>query len=386
MRSIFALLLFVVTYCAHAQTGYLKIHASIFLPKDSIESITLTTSLNAFLMAAQKTNSANPFVLESEKAETFILLDEIMGIEKSVKLKNDTFYKPYLTNIVSLKDSQYLIQVSYMGINNNEAQLRASFELIAHKSGNTFLFSSPLVRSTTTWKQATVGNIIFHYQHTLNKAKAKGYNKLVSSFDAKLNSKDKITEIYCCDNIIDLHKLIGVGYKLDYNGRTESIRAATAGNKKLIVLGNNNANFNTFDPHDLWHERLGLVIARSKVNKPVDEGCAYLYGGSWGLSWKEIIKAFKEKFAADTNINWAEVKEKPVYFKTAAFNNSADNIVNALIIQKIEKEKGFAGVWELLTVGPVEKGNEKYYQVLEKLTGITRATYNERVWELVRME
>jgi hypothetical protein len=375
-----------VTYCAHAQTNYLKIHPAIVLPKDSIEGITLTSSLNEFLVAAQKPNDENRFVFGNEKAETFILLDEIMGIEKSVKLKNDSFYKPYLTNIVSLKDSQYLIQIAYIGINNNEAHLRADFELIAHKSGHTFLFSSPLVRSTKNWKQTRVGNIIFHYQQALNKAKAKEYDKLVSLFDLKLNSKNKITEIYCCDNIIELNKLIGIGYKLDYNGRAESIRTSTHGDRKLIVLGNANAEFNTFDPHDLWHERLGLLIPRNKVNKPVDEGCAYLYGGSWGLSWKEIFKTFKEKVAADTSTNWAELKEKPVYFKTAAFNNSADNIVNALIVQKIEKEKGFAGVWELLTVGPVEKGNEKYYQVLEKLTGITRANYNERVWELVRME
>lgn len=386
MRSIFALSFFVVTCCAHAQTGYLKIHPAIVLPKDSIESITLTASLNGFLVAAQKPNEENRFVLGSEKAETYILLDEIMGVEKSVKLKDDSFYKPYLTNIVSLKDSQYLIQISYIGIGNNEAHLRANFEFIAHKSGNTFLFSSPLVRSTKTWKQEKVGNIIFRYKDAINKAKAKEYNKLVSSIDLKLNSTNKVTEIYCCENILELHQLIGVEYKLDYNGRNQSIRTSTYGNKKLIVLGNNNADFNAFDPHDLWHERLGLVILRSKVNKPVDEGCAYLYGGSWGLSWKEIFKAFKETIAADTNTNWVEIKEKPVYFKTAAFTNSADNIVNALIVQKIEKEKGFAGVWELLTVGPVEKGNEKYYQVLEKLTGITKATYNQKVWELINKE
>lgn len=78
-----------------------------------------------------------------------------------------------------------------------------------------------------------------------------------------------------------------------------------------------------------------------------------------------------------------ELKEKPVYFKTGEFENSADYIVNALLIQKIEKEKGFEGVWELLTIGPVENGNEKYYEVLEKLTGITRATYNEQIWLLI---
>ena len=53
---------------------------------------------------------------------------------------------------------------------------------------------------------------------------------------------------------------------------------------------------------------------------------------------------------------------------------------------KIEKEKGFSGVWELLNVGPFEKGNEKYYQTLEKLTGITKENYNNKIWELISNE
>lgn len=118
----------------------------------------------------------------------------------------------------------------------------------------------------------------------------------------------------------------------------------------------------------------------------MDEGCAYLYGGSWGFSWKEIFKAFEEQVASDRSSNWSEVKEKEVRFKTGDFTNSADYVVNALLVKKIEKEKGFAGVWELLNVGPAEKGNEKYYRVLERLTGITKTTYNENVWKLIETE
>ena len=70
MRSIFALLLLIETYCAQAQVNYLKIHAAIVLPKDSLESHTLIASLNEFLLAAQKPDSANRFVCEGENVET----------------------------------------------------------------------------------------------------------------------------------------------------------------------------------------------------------------------------------------------------------------------------------------------------------------------------
>ena len=379
------ILLFAILF-ANAQTNTLRLNPNIVLPKDSIESKSLTTSLNDFLLSAQKPNEENKFVFESEKLETFIQLDEINGIEKSGKFKDEYFYKPYLTNIVLLKDNNYLIQVSYIGISENTALLRASFEFIAHKTTNTFMFSSPLFKNTKNWKVKKIGNNIFHYQNIINNEKVKEFNKLTSSFDNKLKSTNKITDYYLCDNIIELEKLIGVEYKSDYNGRIESVLSSSFGDRNLIVFGNNNSSFNKFDPHDLFHDRLSLVIPRSNVNKPVDEGCAYLYGGSWGFTWKEIFKAFKEQIASNKNTNWLEIKETPVSFKTGNFSNQADYIVNALLVKKIEKEKGFAGVWELLNVGPFVKGNEKYYETLEKLTGITKASYNDKIWELINNE
>jgi hypothetical protein len=383
--SMLATLLTLLTFYANAQT-VLRVNPNITLPQDSVETKTLISALNEFLIGAQKPNEENKLVLETEKVETFILLDEVKDIEKSGKFKDDYFYNPYLTNVVPLKGTGYLLQVSFMGTSENVALLRTSFEFIAHKKENSFLFSSPLLRNTKNWKVEKVANNIFHYQGNLNKTKVQEFNKLTSVFDKKLNALNKVTEYYLCENIIDLQKLVGVDYKADYNGRTESVWSSSFGDRKVIVMGNNNAAFDNFDPHDLWHDRLSLVIPRSQVNKPVDEGCAYLYGGSWGFGWKEIFKEFMAQVASNKSANWAEIKETPVYFKTKEFNNSADYIVNALLVQKIEKEKGFAGVWEFLNCGKYEKGNENYYKVLEKLTGITKANYNDKVWELISKE
>lgn len=386
MKQIITLTLVLLVFSLNAQTNPVQISPSIFLPKDSTESASLIGSLNDFLNAAQEANQSNEFIFEKEKIETFILLDEINGIEKSGRFNDNHFYKPYLTNIVLLKDGNYLMQLSYMGVHENIPYVRANFELIAHKANNSFLFSSPLLRNTKNWKVLNNGNHVFHYQYTINEKKVNEYMKLADSFDVKLKVPQKVTDYYLCDDVVALNKLFGVDYKIDYNGRLEGYSTSDFGDRKLVVLGTNNASFSNFDPHDLFHDRLSLVIERSKVNKPVDEGYAYLYGGSWGFSWKEIFKAFKDQIASDRGANWSEVKEKEVRFKTGDFTNSADYVVNALLVKKIEKEKGFAGVWELLNVGPAEKGNEKYYHVLERLTGITKATYNENVWKLIDAE
>ncbi len=363
------------------QSQVLQVSPNILLPKDSIDRTTLPASLNNFLASAQLPNEANAYVWAPEQIETFIELDEINGIEKSSKYKDDHFYKPYLSNIVHLKTGNYYIQVAYMGAADNTPMLRASFEFIAHRHNDSFQFSSMLVSNTKRWKKEKTGSLTFHYRDTINRSVARRYADLVTTFDKKLGAANKTTELYLCENSTQLQQLTGVAYKSDYNGQPGSIWVSKLGDKKLVIAGNDNAGFSHFDEHDLWHERLSMVVPRSKVNKAVDEGCAYLYGGSWGLSWKGIFKAFCEQVANNKNADWAAAKDHPIYFKTKEYNNSADYIVTALLVQKIEKTKGFAGVRELLNCG-----KDDYFATLEKLTGITKASYNEQVWALIRTE
>jgi hypothetical protein len=371
----------------HAQTNRLIIHSNIGLPTDTTESKLLISTLNDFLNAAQKPNEDNQWVLPAEKIETYILLDEINGIERSGKFKDNFFYKPYLTNVVLLKDKKYLLQVSYIGLDEKKPLLRASFSFIAHSVDGRFLYASPLLQNTKNWQKWQAGNDVFHYKTSINKKQIANYTKMAADFDKKLKSTNKITEFYCCDNFVEVQKLIGVDYKSDYNGEAENVLSSVIGNKKVIVLGNKNEHFDNFDPHDLWHDRLSLVVSRSLINKPIDEGCAYLYGGSWGMSWQEIFAKFKAKVTINKAIDWANYKENPVNFGDSDYTHlMVDYVINALIVQKLEKEKGFSAVWEFLNCGRYEKGNENYYQTLQKLTAITKANYNEQVGMLIATE
>ncbi|MBF4487660.1 hypothetical protein [Flavobacterium sp. CSZ] len=387
MKLTYTLTLFITTLFLNAQTNNLQLNSNIILPKDSIESNILTTSINEFLVAAQQPNEENKLVLESQKIETFILLDEINGIEKSGKFKENFFYKPYLTNVVSIEKDKYLVQISYMGVNEKTPILSGSFEFIAHKQNNSFVFSSTLIRNTKNWKVLKAGNNTFHYESSVNHSKIKEFEKLANSFDKKLKVSDKHCEFYLTSDFSALQKMIGIDYKLAYNSSSASTLSSGISNKKLILLGSNSATFNNFDPHDLWHDRLSLVISRKKVNKPIDEGCAYLYGGSWGISWKDIFTKFRTKVSSNKNMNWLNNYGKFENFgESKATHLMPEYVLNALFIQKIEKEKGFEGVWEFLNCGPYEKTNENYFKALEKLIGISKTNFNAKVWELINNE
>ena len=190
---------------------------------------------------------------------------------------------------------------------------------------------------------------------------------------------------YGCNDMPEVMQNIGVLYKLEYNGRSVGTINANENNTALLVNGTYNTNFNAFDPHDLWHERARNAIATNSINKAVDEGCAYLYGGSWGISWLQILKTFKDKVASNPNSDWLSLYDGFYNFGESKEKHLiVSYLINALIVEKIEKEKGFSAVKELLSCGKYEKGNENYFKVLERLTGINKANFNENVWSLIK--
>lgn len=380
--------LFLFTAFAFGQTNPLIVPTYVNLPKDTLVTNHLIKSLNGFLSLKENPNKENVFVLNEDLLETSILIDEMKGVEKSGKYKDDNFYKGYLTNVVQLDSANFLIQFSYIGVNENIPIVAASFEVLAKQKEGKFYFLSPMKRNTISWKSEKIGNCTFHFKNALNTKKTSEYVKAVAAFDGKLKATSGQIEWYGCEDLAEILQTIGVKYKLIYNGRAASTFNANENNTTLLVSGAGNADFNDFDPHDLWHERVRNVMSRSVVNKPVDEGCAYLYGGSWGISWEQILKIFKEKVASNPKTDWLSQAlyegEQINFGESQQKHLMADYVVNALIVEKIEKEKGFSAVIELLSCGKFEKGNENYFKSLEKLTGINKSNFNESVWKLIK--
>lgn len=385
LKKIIFLLSLHLGLTAFTQTNPLIVPANVVLPKDTLIAKHLLKSLNGFLSQKESPNKENLYVLKEDLLETSILLDEMKGIEKSTKFKDDNFYKGCLTNVVQIDKSNFIIQFSYIGINENTPILNASFEILAKYIDDKFYFLSPLKRNTLSWQTKKIGNCTFHFKKALNMKVASEYANDVAFFDKKLNAPQDNIVWYGCNDMPELLQIIGVLYKFEYNGRSVSTFNANENKTTLLVNGTYNTSFNSFDPHDLWHERTRNVIPRSTINKSVDEGCAYLYGGSWGITWSQILKTFKEKVASNPKSDWLSLYDEFYNFGESKEKHLiVSYLINALIVEKIEKEKGFSAVIELLSCGKYEKGNDNYFKVLEKLTGINKANFNEEVWSLIK--
>ena len=370
---------------SYGQANSFIVMPGITLPKDTATQSQLLSALNGFLSQKDKPGKENTYVLKANLLETSVLLDEMKKIEVNNEPKSPAFYKCYLTNAAPLNERDYLIQYSYLGISEATPVMRASFTILATKDGGQFRFSSPLKQNSLSWKTERLGNTTFHFKNSLNSTNARTYLAKVAEYDNKLKAPDHPTEFYCCDNFHEVLQLIGIDYKADYNGYSHNTLSGFENNTDLVLDGTLTSEFKDFDPHDLWHDRLHKVLSRDIINRPVDEGCAYLYGGSWGLGWKEILMKFKAYAASRQNADWVALYNESANFdEKAPHPLRADFAINALLVQKIEREKGIGAIMELLSCGKKEADNANYFKALEKITGIGKSDFSSTVEKLIK--
>ncbi|WP_217602502.1 hypothetical protein [Chitinophaga sp. GbtcB8] len=368
----------------YGQSNPVRILNNISLPKDTAIKEALLRSLDGFLRSKDSANAANGFVSKADLLETSLLTDEMKGIEKNARYNNSTFFKPYLTNVIQRDEHTYLLQLSYMGTREDTAILRGSFRLLARQEADRFIFLSPLSTNVMLWKTHRIDNVVFRYKEKINLEDAKKLQQMILYYDKKIGAPQQQIRFYCCDDFEEALKLIGVEYKAIYNGYNHLSLYTCHNNQTLIVSGMANpTGFNEFDPHDLWHDRLHNMYSTGIINKPVDEGCAYLYGGSWGIEWKEILAASRGYAAKNEHSDWLALYISEQNFVEGTKRLNIAYVINALIVQQLEKEKGFDAVKALLCCGKREKGDENYFRMLEKVAGISKAVFNSRVDRLI---
>jgi hypothetical protein len=350
------------------------------IPLDSLQKQQMIRSLTGLLYQLSGANRDNPFILPDDLPETSDLLDEVKGMGNPLPGMKDSCHC-YLTNVSRIDSADYIVQFSYLGLRDSTPILRASFKLIAHRVGEGFLFHSPLKRNTAGWAIRRFDDFTFHYRnYSLDEPVIRSYVAKAHEFDAKLQATPYLTEFFCCGSFPEALGALGVDYKLEYNGVSSEALNSFEQKTSLYVVGGTRST--TFDFHDLWHDRLHAVVPVSTINRPIDEATAYLYGGSWGLSWEEVFRQFRSYMgdnrdwltAFSENRNFAEPNQNHLY---------VSYVITALLIQKIEKEKGFPAVLQFLTCGKYQKDNENYFQALDRIIGINRSNFNASVDKLV---
>ena len=361
-------------------TAYLIVPRSLHLPKDSAVRAGLLASLEGWLGQRSQPDSMNVYV--AHEAATSVFMDELRSIDRYVKRDSAAGCRCYLGNVVSLDSVRCLVQLNYMEVRKDTPVLRACCTLLASRGeGNRWLMSSLLEENTEKWKTKKIGNCVFHYKDVLNARKAAAFARQIGSYDKRLHVVGAGLDFYTCDNLLEATRLVGEDYRVDYDGLRYYELSEDYGNRTVVVSGEKRADgFNSWDTHDWWHARLHRVIPTATIYRPVDEGMAYLYGGSWRVySWKDVLERFKGYAAAHPDADWLALYKGGVNYVAEAHNLKVSYVINALIVQRL----GFDAALPLVTCGPKQDGDLNYFAALKKVTGVDEAGFNAYVADLL---
>ena len=112
---------------------------------------------------------------------------------------------------------------------------------------------------------------------------------------------------------------------------------------------------------------------------------AYLYGGSWRVySWDDVLRLFRDYAAAHPDADWLALYKNGTPMVSTPWPLYIGYVINALIVQRIEKEKGFAAALPLVTCGAKQAGDANYFTALKQVTGVDEAGFNGYVAGLLK--
>ena len=366
-------------------TALLIVPKGIRLPTDSATRTGLLSSLEGWLGQRSQPDSMNAYA--SHDAATSVFMEELRSIDRSIRRDSVVGCRCYLGNVVPLDSLRCLVQLNYMEVHKDTPVLRACCTVMASRGDdNHWMMSSLLEENTLSWKTKKIGNCVFHYQDALNERKAGEFARAIAAHDKRLNAGETFLDFYSCDNVLEAMRLVGEDYRSDYNGFGYFELSKSYGNRTVVVSGDKRIDgFNDWNVHDWWHNRLHRVVPASKIYRPVDEGMAYLYGGSWQVyHWADILRLFREYAAAHPDADWLALYNSGVDYVAGPHNLKISYVINSLIVQRLEKEKGFSAALPLVTCGPQQSGDANYFAALKQVVGVDEAGFNVYIGRLIK--
>ena len=374
-----ATVLVLATGVAGAQP--LVVVQNVRLPKDP----TLITSLQGWLDQRSKPDSTNAYLSQAELPATSLLMDELRDVDAYVRRDSGATCRCYLGNVAPLDSDRCLVQLNYTEMRRDTPVVLACCTVLAQRAGDKWMVSSVLGQNTVGWKTRVVGNCTFHYATAINERKAAAFVRQVASYDKRLGAGDVAIDYYCCNNAVEATRLFGLDYVMENNGEAFNDYTADHGRRSVVVNGDRMKDgFNDWDTHDYWHGRLHRVVPVPTINRPVDEGMAYLYGGSWRVySWEDVLRLFRDYAAAHPDADWLALYKGGTAYVTGPTPLYVAYVINSLIVRQLEKEKGFAAALPLLTCGRRQKGDANYFAALKNVVGVDEAGFNGYVAGLV---
>jgi hypothetical protein len=370
---VICLLLLFSCQIAHAQKPVnrnVEFHTTV----SAETQLKLVTALDTLLLHISQGKVAPSEVSQVGSALSLSIFADLKGIGASDKELH--YYKPQLINMYPVKGNQYIISVAFMNTVATN-QLRAIFNFIAVLDNNNLTFSIPLHYLTNNWKIVEVGNITYHYTDEINISRAKIFDRKNTQIAQKLGLQPEKLDFYLCNNYQKILHLLGYEYDSEHVGEVSDGYGI---DRETIFSIMHNEDFS----HDALHYYAGKIRKNAR-NSASEEGLAYSWGNAYYaddkgemISSKQLIPVLKQYLKEHPNTSLLALFTKnPMIFP---YKTKVRSLISSVICDEVERRNGIPGIKKLIDCG---LGDDNYFKIVTKITGITTANFDERLMALV---
>ena len=367
--------LLAMSLCANAQTQFKVVEKLYSSLSDSLTN-QLITSLDNLLFSIDS-GKLDTTLVDSENADlNRNFFRYLKGVERKDSIQR--YFQSQLINLYPVENKQYLLTLAY----TKGSEIGRIFTFLAKENDKKIVFANPLQYNTKYWKTTKIGTITYFYPNTIDKKRAEMFNKKNILMAHKLGLPVRNWDVYMCRNYQEAIQIQGCSYEFTRNGIFNS---GDIIDPKTLFSVMNDEDFS----HDVLHIYASQIRGKER-NIVAECGLAYFWGNAYhtgivGKSpeLKDLIPVLQQYLQSHNEVKLLYLFEKdPDVLVEYGYPKpvSVNRIISGIICKEIEKQKGVAGIIELLKCG---RGNDNYFKSIEKLIGISQQNFDKEVYKLI---
>ncbi len=365
-KIILLLCLFPICLFAQQKTGNVILSDRISIRLEESTKTQFLKDLNSFLLLKDTDLSTSNLIDPSNYLNYKDIFDELKFIELNAELQDSNYYKPHLINFVKQAENTFLVSLSFIGNHEKVIEEKAKVTLLVKQINNSFQFLNPFEFYTSNWNTKQLKDVEFHYKGAINEEEALSF----ATHNEYLASLFRIVpyrmHYYNCRDLQEVYQLLGVDYHIDINGMKRG--CVTLSSANFFISGTNKDEYN----HDLTHYYFGLQLPSTARNWVAEEGFNINRTDYWGFSTEDNY-TFLREFLAQNDATPLEIFEKNRIMKSPIPTKMP---VAAVIMRKIERENGMAGVMQVIASGTTD---EDFFRAIKEVAQISKRNFNKVV-------
>jgi len=347
-------------------------------------------NLSQFILDKNVANENLKIVNPKNKLETWLFLDELRNQQNS-KIFTTKFTLMYeIISTEAVDKNSYTIHLNCYFEDGKIKQPVAKIQILLQEINDEFLLSSTFPGNISNWKSKTLENYTFYSEKNIDEKKLKDFITKNNRISLNLNEKKRPTKVILTDGFVNAYKILGINY-ITGESNTENmffgVDFTTDNSNSILIVATQDGKIDSFSFGSLFKARITKKYPRENLYLPALEGYSYINDGHPFYKWEQIWIDFKNTYSATQKTDWLSLYGNKENFSLASTPLYLENLLNGIIIRKVEKEKGFSKVLELLNCGRFNIENqENYFKTLERISGITKSNFNEKIDELISIE